>query len=140
MAKNVYEGLFLFDSNRYSRDPAGVSGQIAEMLRKHEGELLASRMWEERRLAYSIKGHRKGTYWLAYFRLDGNAVAGMVRDCRISDTILRSLILKVEPRIVDVLVSHAEAGHVPGRPKRAEAPAAAVLADVVVPDEAANAI
>ena len=62
MAVNVYEGMFILDSNRYSRDTVGVSGQISEMITKLGGEILASRLWEERRLAYPIDGHRKGAY------------------------------------------------------------------------------
>ena len=34
MAVNVYEGMFILDSNRYSRDQVGVSGQIGEMIQK----------------------------------------------------------------------------------------------------------
>lgn len=108
MAKNVYEGLFIFDSNRYSRDQVGVSGQIAEMVTKLGGEVLVSRLWEERRLAYPINGQRKGTYWLAYFKLDGKQLVPFERECQLSESILRSLTLKVEPRIVDALVAHAQ--------------------------------
>jgi len=43
--------------------------------REAGGEILVSRLWEERRLAYSINGQRKGVYWLVYFRLDGNRLA-----------------------------------------------------------------
>ncbi|MHC4401950.1 MAG: 30S ribosomal protein S6, partial [Planctomycetota bacterium] len=68
MAESVYEGMFLLDSGRYSRDPAAVSGQIPSMIQEAGGELLVSRLWEERRLAYPIRGNRKGTYWLTYFR------------------------------------------------------------------------
>jgi small subunit ribosomal protein S6 len=122
LARNVYEGLFILDSNRYSRDAAGVSGQIANIVQKHGGEILVSRLWEERRLAYPINGQRKGTYWLAYFKLDSNQVAAIERDCRLSDTILRALVLKVDPRIVDALVSHAVSGSAtaPARPRREE--------------------
>ena len=110
MAQNVYEGMYILDSNRYSRDPNGVSGQIPEMIQKLGGEILASRLWEDRRLAYPIKGHRKGTYWLTYFRLDSNQLTALNRQCQLSDSIVRNLFLKVDPRIVDVLVSHALAG------------------------------
>lgn len=108
MAQNVYEGLFIFDSNRYGRDPVGVSGQIAELVSKLGGEVLVSRLWEERRLAYPINGQRKGTYWLAYFKLDSRHLVALERDLQLSESILRSLTLKVEPRIVDALVSHAQ--------------------------------
>lgn len=127
MAQNVYDGLFIFDSNRYSRDPAGVSGQIAELVTKLGGEVLVSRMWEERRLAYPIKGQRKGTYWLAYFKLDSNQLVALERDLQLSESILRSLTLKVDPRIVDALVGHAQnagADQAKGSPAEASKPEA----------------
>ena len=89
MAVNVYEGMFILDSNRYSRDQAGVSGQIPEMIQKLGGEMLASRLWEERRLAYPIDGHRKGAYWLTYFKLDSNQLTNLNRQCQLSESILR---------------------------------------------------
>jgi len=108
LSQNVYEGLFIFDSNRYGRDQVGVSGQIAELVTKLGGEVLVSRLWEERRLAYPIHGQRKGTYWLTYFKLDGRQLTAFERECQLSESILRSLTLKVEPRIVEALVSHAQ--------------------------------
>ncbi len=107
MAENAYEGLFIFDSNRYAREPANVSGQIAAMIQKHGGKVLASRLWEERRLAYPINGQRKGTYWLAYFRIDSGQIEAMRRECQINENILRELMLKIDARIVDALVEHA---------------------------------
>ncbi len=107
MPANVYEGMFILDSNRYGRDPEAVSNQIPAMIEKLGGEMLVSRLWEERRLAYPVKGQRKGTYWLTYFRLDGSRLIEMRRQCQITDDILRVLFLKVDPRIVDALVAHA---------------------------------
>ena len=118
MPSQVYECLSILDSNRYSRDQAGVSGQLAELVTKHGGEILASRLWEERRLAYPINGQRKGTYWLTYFKLDSVKLTELKGDVRLSESILRTLFLKVDPRIAETLVSHALSGHV-----RKEAPA-----------------
>ena len=107
MAANVYEGMCILDSNRYGRDPETVSSQISAMIEKLGGEMLVSRLWEERRLAYPVKGQRKGTYWLTYFRLDSLRLGDLRRQCQITDDILRVLFLKVDPRIVDALVAHA---------------------------------
>jgi len=122
LALNVYEGLFIFDSNRYSRDPGGVSAQVADFIQKLGGEMLVSRLWEERRLAYPIKGQRKGTYWLAYFRMDGKHLTTLERECQLSESIMRSLVIKIDARIVDALVSHATATAVdPSKARKAEA-------------------
>jgi len=119
LAETVYEGMFLLDSNRYGRDPEGVAGQIPKMIQEAGGAMLVSRLWEERRLAYPIKGRRKGTYWLTYFRLDGPRLGEVRRKCQLSDSILRALFVKIDARIVDTLVEHAQAGDAKPASKRA---------------------
>ncbi|OYV84580.1 MAG: 30S ribosomal protein S6 [Planctomycetia bacterium 21-64-5] len=133
MALNVYEGLFLFDSNRYSRDPGGVSAQVADFVQKLGGEMLVSRLWEERRLAYPVNGQRKGTYWLAYFRMDGKQLTTLERDCQLSESIMRSLVIRIDPRIVDALVSHATAvsGEKARKPEEKEEKDKDVVSEVV---------
>jgi small subunit ribosomal protein S6 len=132
VAVNVYEGMFILDSNRYARDTAGISGQIPEMIQKLGGEMLASRLWEERRLAYPIDGHRKGTYWLSYFKLESGQLPALNRQCQLSDSIVRTLFLKVDPRIADALVSHALAGPASLRRREPAVAAVAAVADEVV--------
>jgi small subunit ribosomal protein S6 len=123
LAETVYEGMFLLDSNRYGRDPEGVAGQIPKMIQEAGGAMLVSRLWEERRLAYPIKGRRKGTYWLTYFRLDGPKLGEVRRKCQLSDSILRALFVKIDPRIVDTLVEHAQASDAkPARKRDAHGP------------------
>ena len=111
MATNVYEGLFIFDSDLYAKGPDEVSNQVASIVEQFGGEVLLSRMWDERKLAYPIKGHRRGTYWLAYFRIDPSTIKDLTRQFQLSGSILRFLILIVDPRLVDTLVEHARAGH-----------------------------
>jgi small subunit ribosomal protein S6 len=103
----VYEGLFLLDSNKYTRDPHSVSKQINQLVADCGGEMLASRLWSEQKLAYPIDGHRKGVYWLTYFRLDSLKQPALVRACKLNEIILRNLILLVDNRLVDTLVAHA---------------------------------
>ncbi|HEY5313731.1 MAG TPA: 30S ribosomal protein S6 [Pirellulales bacterium] len=130
--ENVYEGMFILDSNRYGRDPSGVSSQISDLVTKLGGTMLVSRLWEERRLAYAINGQRKGTYWLTYFRLEGTKLATLNRECQINDNMVRSLVLKVDPRIVEALVEHAKAGPGEAARRRDQAAAAARPTPVAV--------
>ena len=113
MASKVYECLFLLDSNKYARDAAGITGSIDAMVAKLDGEMLASRLWDERKLAYPVKGQRKGTYWLTYFRMDSVRLAEFDREVRLNTQINRHLVLKVDPRLVDALVAHARGEAVP---------------------------
>ncbi|MDR3233181.1 MAG: 30S ribosomal protein S6 [Planctomycetaceae bacterium] len=112
MVKNVYEGLFIFDSDLYAKGPEDISSQIAGVIEQLGGEVLLSRLWDERKLAYPVKGHRRGTYWLAYFRTDPSIIKDITRQFQLNDSILRFLILAVDPRLVDTLVEHSRAGFI----------------------------
>jgi len=139
LAQNVYENMVILDSNKYAQDPNGLAGLIPGLVGKVGGEVLVSRLWNEQKLAYPIEGHKKGTYWLTYFRLDSLKLSDLTREIRISENIIRSMTLKVEPRLVDALIEHAKTG---GKPKAADGPAAEAprthLPRIDVPEEAAN--
>jgi len=107
LADTVYEGLFILDSNKYARDPSAVSSQIPAIVESLGGEMLVSRLWAEQKLAYPIDGHRKGTYWLSYFRLESTNLGELNEQTRLNDSVLRSLVIKIDPRLVDLLVQHA---------------------------------
>ena len=107
MAGPVYECMFILDSNKYARDPSGVSGSVNTMIEKLGGEIRASRLWAEQKLAYPINHHRKGTYWLTYFTLDGSRSIEFDRACQLNENIIRHLILKVDPRLAETLIAHA---------------------------------
>jgi small subunit ribosomal protein S6 len=108
LAQNFYECMFIFDPNLYARDPNGVSGKVVKMVEKSGGEILVSRLWNEQRLAYPIKGHRKGTYWLSYFKMDSSRLVEFRRACQLNEDILRNLIVKIDARLIDAVVEHAK--------------------------------
>src|SRR5437016_1070892 len=107
---NVYEAMIIFDSNRYARERAGLPAEIEKMIKEGQGEVLVSRLWEERRLAYPIAGQRKGTYWLIYFRGLSSILTSLNRQWELHEGILRHLVLKVHPHLVEAVLEHAKAG------------------------------
>jgi len=127
MAQNVYECMVILDPNKYAQDPGGLGATIPNLVAKCGGEVLVSRLWQEQKLAYPIGSHKKGAYWLTYFRLDSLKLAEFNQQLRIMETVVRSLTLKVEPRLVDALVEHAKGGQ-RARPATEAAPAAAEMA------------
>ncbi|MEC9117565.1 MAG: 30S ribosomal protein S6, partial [Planctomycetota bacterium] len=121
MAQTVYECMFIYDSNRYAKDPGGISKLADDLIAKHGGEVLVSRLWNEQRLAYPIDGHRKGTYWFTYFSMPGGNLTEFNRDCEISEDILRHLAIKIDGRLVETLVAHASGTAVEAPAEGAEA-------------------
>lgn len=111
MPANVYECMFLLDTNKVAGDVGSASKQLHGILERNQAEILASRPWDERRLAYPINGHKKGLYYLTYFRTEGKNVAAIEHDCSLNETIMRALILKVDPKHVDIMLQLARDEH-----------------------------
>ena len=107
MAVNTYEGMFLLDSAKVAVSWDDSVKHVHDILTKHQSEIVAHRQWDERRLAYPVEGHKKGTYLLTYFKSDGSNLKELVADCHLSDVVIRELILKVHPKLVDHLVNLA---------------------------------
>ena len=107
MPVSTYEGMFPLDSAKAAGSWDDTVKHVHDILTKHQSEIVASRQWDERRLAYPVKGHKKGTYLLTYFKTDGASLKDIVADCHLSDYVLRELILKVHPKLVDHLVNQA---------------------------------
>lgn len=107
MAANTYECMLLLDPNKVAGDVPAAAKQLHTLLEKHHAEILASRQWDERRLAYPIKGHKKGFYYLTYFRTEGKNLTPLEHDFALNEMILRTLTLKVDPKLVDTMLALA---------------------------------
>jgi small subunit ribosomal protein S6 len=91
-----YEGMFLIDPVAHAADPEGVEKQVRALLEKHGAKIHDFARWDERKLAYEIKGHKRGIYILSHFELGLGNVDALRRDCRITEMILRNLILRLD--------------------------------------------
>src|SRR5262249_13613402 len=104
MPANVYECMFLLDTNKVAGDVSAAAQQLQTILERNQAEILASRPWDERRLAYPIKKHKKGLYYLTYFRCEGKHLASMERDFALSELILRSMVIKIDPNLFETML------------------------------------
>lgn len=110
MVENYYEGMFLLDSGKFAADHDGVSGQVVGILEKAGGTVVAHRPWQDGRLAYPIEGQRKGVHYLSYFRMKAEGLRDVARACKLSDTVLRHLVIKQPESLFNAMVD-ALSGH-----------------------------
>lgn len=104
----VYEGMFILDSNRYARDRDGLPKDLKSIIEEAGGHVEVSRLWEERRLAYPIKGQRKGSYWIMYFRGPTSAITTLNRQFELKDGVLRHLFIRLPNALVEPILEHAK--------------------------------
>ena len=107
MPMNLYEGMFLLDTSKMSGDVPGTVAKLHSVLEKHHAEILASRPWDDRKLAYQIRNQKKGLYYLIYFRCDAKNLAELERDFKLNETIMRLLILYIEPKLEEEMLAVA---------------------------------
>jgi small subunit ribosomal protein S6 len=69
---------------------------VTSLLSKHGGRVQTARRWDERRLAYPIRGRKRGTYLLVHFEQDGPGSQSLRRDLDIEERLLRYMILAVD--------------------------------------------
>jgi len=93
-----YEGMFLIDSSRAARDWDGVVEHVKDILTRNGAEIVECKKWAERRLAYEIKHHKRGVYLLVHFDAPGPAIGRIRRECELSEILLRTLIVRFDPR------------------------------------------
>lgn len=90
-----YEGMFLFDSAVVHDFPA-MEAEVRRLMERIGAELIFCRKFDERKLAYEINHRKRGTYVLTHFEADPSRIADLERDARLSEMILRLLVLRTE--------------------------------------------
>ena len=93
--KKIYEALFLLPQSS-GADLGNAAELVKGILQKVEAELISFRKWDERRLAYEIKGNKRGLYFLCYFRMAGEQVSALDRQCFLSDDVLRHMVTRAD--------------------------------------------
>ena len=96
--------MLLVDSGRYAQDPQGTETGIRDILAKYEADVVGVTPWQDGKLAYEIEGHRKGLHLLAFFKMDGSKVQDFNRTCKLSDLVIRQLLLEHSSKLFELLI------------------------------------
>lgn len=115
----TYEAMFLMNPAVVSDWSAGEA-EIRRILDRAEAKVLGLKRWDERKLAYELSGHKRGTYGLVFFEADGSKLTGIERDAQLSEAILRVLLLRVDrptPEKIEQAMSAAPARPYEHRPE-----------------------
>jgi small subunit ribosomal protein S6 len=96
-----YETLYIVDSTLTDEQISPIIDKYSNLITEQGGEVIAHAKWDKRRLAYEIKGKREGTYILMYFSGEPAVEKELDRVFRISDEVIRHIILRVEPERID---------------------------------------
>jgi small subunit ribosomal protein S6 len=96
-----YELLYIV-SNKYTEDElAKININVKNLLEKHEAKITYSEPWGKKKLMYPIKHFAHGYYELIEFDATNEAVNKINHELRISNEILRHMLVKAVVRTAE---------------------------------------
>ncbi len=101
MSTRDYEAMFILDHAAATADFEATSSTVDQILEKHGAKIDQKEKWDERKLAYEIKGQRRGTYYLVYFSADPTSIDAVNEDVQLSETILRHMVIALDVPIAE---------------------------------------
>ncbi len=96
--KTAYEATFIVDPTLQTEQTDAIVEKYRGVITRTEGEVTDVDVWESRRLAYEVKGRREGRYVIMNFSSEPASKDELERIFRISDDVLRYLIIKQDTR------------------------------------------
>ncbi|AWB09644.1 small subunit ribosomal protein S6 [Thermodesulfobium acidiphilum] len=103
----LYELVILFNPNAEEEKIDALMKRIHDLISKSSGELLKSDNWGKKRLAYTIDDLREAIYIYDEFRLPTSVVAEVDRILKISEIVIRHMIVK-KPDVLQKAALNAE--------------------------------
>ncbi len=86
-----YEAMFLFGAAAAAEAEKAIT-TTRGIIERHGGSVIVAKKWDERKLAYEIKGQKRGLYVITYFTAPAAAIGPMERDVNLSEEVLRVMI------------------------------------------------
>ena len=94
----AYEAVFVVETSLSDDQYNAVIDKYRGVISNSGGTVNDVDRWDPRRLAYEIKGRREGVYFVVNFTSEPAAKNELDRILRISDDVLRYIIVKQDPK------------------------------------------
>ncbi|MBX7105472.1 MAG: 30S ribosomal protein S6 [Gemmataceae bacterium] len=107
MPVQMYEFLLMLDSSKVAGDLEGTKQTLKAMFEKHHAEVLASRPWDERKLAYPVSKQKKALFHLNYIKADTQMVKDIEHDLKLNENVLRFMSVRIEPKLQETMLALA---------------------------------
>jgi small subunit ribosomal protein S6 len=93
-----YETTYIIDSTLADEDQTALIDRFQRLVAEQGGTVDGVDKWERRRLAYEVKGKREGIYVVMNFTGPSTAEAELQRVLRLTDNVLRHIVVRVDEK------------------------------------------
>jgi len=94
-----YELVFIVQPEMEEEPLTKLVEKITETIGDLEGQVHQVEPWGKRRLAYSIKKHPEGLYFLMQVELPSSAIRSLERSLKLMEDVIRHLIVRTDETV-----------------------------------------
>ena len=103
-----YEMIFIVHPNVPEEELPVVTDKVTSAINQSKGEVIKIEKWGKRRCAHKIKKCAKGYYFLLYFMITPDGLAGLDRALRYDEKIIRYQTVVLDKEKIDALNKEME--------------------------------
>lgn len=103
----TYEALFIVRPDAKDEEVQTIAKEVENLITNDGGAIVRSEIWGKRRLAYEVKKFNEGVYVLIRFTSTAVLPKKMEEYFRISDTVIRSLIVAFDEHTLALEIEQA---------------------------------
>jgi small subunit ribosomal protein S6 len=97
----TYEMLFLIRPNMEKEELSSQYKSIENIISKYSGKVESVQDLGKRTLAYRIKKHKEGIYYLMNIKIAPGNIKGLENELKLSEPILRMVFMKLNEKTQD---------------------------------------
>ncbi len=95
-----YELGLIINPEVSEEEARAALGRVEQIVANHGGQIVRVNQWGRRRLAYPIDRHRDGFYVFIDMILTPETVSELERTLKVSETVLRHMVKKRDPKAI----------------------------------------
>jgi len=141
--KRDYELGFILNPEVNEEQTGAVLTRISQVVADHDGQIVRVNQWGRRRMAYPIEHHRDGYYLFIDMILTPETVAELDRMLKVSEDVLRHMVIRRDPKAVQKEREEYEARAAAQEQEQEQAASTAPEAEVPageMPEESENGL
>lgn len=95
MNNRKYEAFYMVSASLSDAEVQQVADRFKTVVEGQGATVESAAKWDKRKLAYEVNGHKEANYVLMHFTSGPAAPAELKRQMRISDDVIRHIILRL---------------------------------------------
>lgn len=94
-----YETLFVVKAQTPEKEVQEMTDRLTGLVRQHKGEILFSRSWGKRALAFPIEKEKEGIYIHLDYAANGSLVTELERNLRLDERVVRFMTIVLNEKV-----------------------------------------